>query len=361
MVTTVSLGKLDSLVGLTFGWHSLVNASASLIDGSVTTTSSSTSEVVTYSGMTGTVGNVFIPMPSVTFAVAGVSDANDTLVLDAFVGKTLVGQMNFTVAGFSGAGIALVAMPLDSFILQSGDLAGLAGSLFVLGLNPAAAANQSIAFDAGTSYKFFPGATVSYATSANPVLHGGDGARMLVGLSGNDTITAGPGKTVIYGGPGTEVLTAGAGNDFIFGGSGADTIYGGSGADTLTAGTGKDTIHAGTGHMVMVAGKGTDSFVFAPGHSGGLTTATADTIQSFHAGKHGVIDLSAFDAVLPPGGPAHLTFIGTAAFDGHAGEVRYDVTSTGVTVTADLTGAGEADVMITLKHVTSLVAGDFVL
>jgi hypothetical protein len=27
---------------------------------------------------------------------------------------------------------------------------------------------------------------------------------------------------------------------------------------------------------------------------------------------------------LPAGGPTHLTFIGTAAFDGHAGEVRYE-------------------------------------
>jgi len=361
MVTTVSQGHLDALVGLTFGWHSLVNASASLVDGSVTTTSSSTSEVVTYAGVTATTGSVFIPMSSVSFAVASVSDANDTLVLDAFVGRQLVGQMNFTVTGFSGAGIALVAMPLDSFILQSGDLAGLAGSLFVLGLNPAGAANQPVNYGIGSSYKFVPGATVSYATSANPVLQGGDGARMLVGLSGDDTITAGPGKTVIYGSSGTDVLTAGAGNDVIFGGSGTDTIYGGSGQDTLTAGSGKDTIRAGTGHAVMVTGQGTDTFVFAPGHTGGLTAATADTIQSFHAGKHDLIDLSAFDAALPAGGPAHLTFIGTAAFDGHAGEVRYDVTSTGVTVTADLTGAGVADFMITLKHMTSLVAADFVL
>ena len=109
----------------------------------------------------------------------------------------------------------------------------------------------------------------------------------------------------------------------------------------------------------MVGGKGNDTFVFSPGHTGGLTTATADSIQRFRAGTHDVIDLSAFDAHLPAGG--HMTFIGTAAFDGHAGEVRYDVTSSGVTLTADTTGTGIADVMITLKNVFSLASSDFVL
>jgi Ca2+-binding RTX toxin-like protein len=361
MVTTVSLGNLDSLVGLTFGWNALATASASLIDGSITTSSASTSEVVTYSGMTGTIGSAFIPMKSVTFAVASVSDANESLTIDAFVGKAIVGQMNFTVCGFNGAGIALAAMPLDSFIMQSGDLAGLAGSLFVLGLNSAGARNQSIAYDIGTTYTFFPNSGVYYATSADPVLQAGNGPKLLVGLSGNDTITAGPGKTVIYGGPGNDVLTAGKGTDFIFGGAGSDTIYGGAGNGTLTAGPGADTIHAGTGRSVMVGGSGADTFVFAPGHTGGLTTATCDSIQRFHAGTSDVINLSAFDAGLPAGGTGHLTFIGTAAFDGHAGEVRYDVTSTGVTLSCDLTGAGTADFMITLKNISTLGAADFVL
>jgi Ca2+-binding RTX toxin-like protein len=361
MVNTVSLGNLDPLVGLTFGWNALASTSVSLINGSVTISSSSTSEQVIYSGMTGMISSAFIPMRTVTFTVASVNDTSDTLVLDAFVGKQLVGQMDFTIAGFSGAGIALVAMPLDSFILQSGDLAGLAGSLFVLGLNTVGAKSQAITYDIGNTYTFFPNAGVYFATAASPVLQAGNGPKMLVGLSGNDTITAGPGKTVIYGGPGNDVLNAGAGTDFIFGGAGNDTIHGGSGHDTLTAGTGTDTILAGTGRAVMVGGNGVDSFVFTPGHTGGMTIATADSIQRFRAGTHDVVDLSGFDSTLPSGGSGHLTFIGTAAFDGHAGEVRYDVTSTGVTLTGDLTGAGVADFMITFKHVFSLSAADFVL
>ena len=361
MVTTVSWGNLDPLVGLTFGWNARASASATLINGSVTTSSSSTSEVITYSGMTGTLGAAFFNLKNVTFAVVSVSDTANTLVLDAFVGQSMVGQMNFSVVGFSGAGIALAAMPLDSFIEQSGTLSALSGQLFTLGINPGGAKTQSIGFGVGGTFTFFPGSAAYYATSANSVLVGGAGKELLVGLSGNDTITAGPGKTVIYGGPGNDVLTAGAGTDFIYGGAGTDTIRGGAGTDTLTAGPGIDTIYAGTGRTIMVGSSGSDSFVFAPGHTGGLTTATSDSIQRFRAGTHDVIDLSAFDAALPAGGHAHLSFIGTAAFDGHAGEVRYDVTSTGVTITGDLTGTGSADFMITLKNVFSVSAADFVL
>jgi Ca2+-binding RTX toxin-like protein len=273
----------------------------------------------------------------------------------------MVGRMNFTVAGFSGAGIALAAMPLDSFILQAGNLSGLSGSLFVLGLNAAGAKSQPITYNINNAFTFFPGSAVYYATAANPVLQGTHGKQLLVGLSGDDTITAGSGRTVIYGGPGNDVLTAGAGTDFIYAGPGTTTMNGGSGTSTLTAGSGTDIINAGTGRTIMVGGKGNDTFVFSPGHTGGLTTATADSIQRFRAGIHDVIDLSAFDARLPAGGTGHLHFIGTAAFDGHAGEVRYDVTSAGVTLTADTTGSGTADVMITLKNVFSLSASDFIL
>jgi Ca2+-binding RTX toxin-like protein len=359
MPTTIKYGSLDGLVGLTFAANALVNVSATLINGSITISSDSPSEVLSYEGLTGTIGSEFIAMKTVTFEVASVSDTNDTIDINAYVGTHLVGELEFTVAGFSGEGIVLAAMPIDSLVTQAGNLAGLGGSLFVLGIDAAGAKATSVAFEIGNAYTFIANAGVHFATAAAPVLQGGNGAEMLIALSGNDTITAGHGKTVIYGGPGNDTLIGGAGKDFIFGGAGTDTIIGGSGADTLTGGSGTDTIYAGSGVSILVGGGGADRFVFAPGHAGGLTTATADSIQHFRPGQGDLIDLSAFDAVLPKGG--HLDFIGTAAFDGHAGEVRYAVTSTGVTLECDLTGAGTADVTITLKNIASLAASDFVL
>ena len=352
MMKTVKLGSLDALVGLTFGADAFVNESATAVNGSITNSASSPNQVLSYNGMTGTVGSAFLTMNTVSFQVAGISDTDNTLTLDAFVGKTLVGTMDFTVCGFSAAGISLVSMPLASLVSQSGDLPGLDGSLFLLGLNASAAKSQTVAFGISNSYHFIPGAQVHYATTANPILKGGTGAQMLIALSGNDTITAGSGTTIIHGGPGNDVLIAG---------SGADTIYGGSGKDTLHAGSGTDTLYAGTGHAVMIAGGGTDSFVFSPGHTGGLAAATADVIQQFHPAHGDKIDLSAFDAGLPAGGTGHLTFIGTAAFGDHPGEVRYDVTSTGITVWGDVNGDGTADFCITLTKLASLTASAFIL
>ncbi len=361
MAISVAYGSLDALVGMTFGASALANLAPTQIDGSITTGSASTSEVLTYAGLVGTAGSEFIAMKTVSYTVASVDDADDMLTIDAYVGSALVGTLDFTVAGFSGAGLALAAMPLDSLVTQAGNLPGLAGSLFVLGLDAAGAGGQSIPFAIGQQYTFVPGAAVHYATAANPVLQGGKGSQMLIALSGNDTLTAGPNKTVIYGGPGNDVLVGGSGNDVIYGGAGTDMILGGSGSDTLTGGTGTDTIVAGSGHDLLVGGSGADRFVFAPGHTGGLTSATADAIHHFHPGRGDLIDLSAFDAVLPPGGPAHLSFIGTTPFDGHAGELRYAVTSTGVLLEADLTGAGVADMMITIKNIAGLAASNFVL
>lgn len=361
MMKTVKLGSLDALLGLTFGANAFVNETATAVNGSITNSATSPNQVLTYNGMTGTVGSAFLTMNTVSFQVAGISDTDNTLTLDAFVGKTLVGTMDFTVCGFSAAGISLVAMPLAALVSQSGDLPGLDGSLFVLGLNASGAKSQTVAFGISNSYHFIPGAQVHYATTASPILKGGTGTQMLIGLSGNDTITAGNGTTIIHGGPGNDVLIAGSGADTIFGGAGKDTIYGGSGNDTLHAGSGTDTLYAGTGHAVMIAGGGTDSFVFSPGHTGGLTAATADVIQQFHPAVGDKIDLSAFDAGLPTGGTGHLTFIGTAAFGDHPGEVRYDVTNTGITVWGDVNGDGTADFCITLTKLASLTASAFIL
>jgi Ca2+-binding RTX toxin-like protein len=361
MTLQVNTGNLDALIGVTFGQAAFANLFPTLIDGSITNSASSPDEVVTYNGTTGTIGIPFFPMKTVSFEIASVSDSDNTLVIDAYVGSALVGIMDFTVVGFGPEGIALAGMPLASLITQSGNLPGLAGSTFVLGLNAAGAKTESVDFSISGTYNFIKGAAVHYATAANPVVQGGTGPQMIFGLSGSETITAGPNENLIYGGPGTNVLTAGAGKDTIFGGSGANTIYGGSGTDVLHGTTGTDTIVAGTGHTVAIGGTGTDTFIFAPGRTGGSTAATADIIQHFLPGMGDTINLSAFDATLPASAGGHMTFIGTAAFDHHAGELRYDVTSTGVTLWGDTNGDGIADFVITMTKVTSLIAHDFVL
>ena len=150
------------------------------------------------------------------------------------------------------------------------------------------------------------------------------------------------------------------GADLVYTGAGNDTVWGGSGNATIYAQSGKDTIYAGTGRTIMVAGTAKDVFVFSPGHTGGLTATTADVIQHFRAGKGDLVDLSAFDADLPAG-VAHLSFIGTTAFDNHPGEVRYEPLGNGEAVYADINGDGVADMMLVMTKITSLTAGNFIL
>ena len=68
---------------------------------------------------------------------------------------------------------------------------------------------------------------------------------VLVGGSGNDTITAGVGADLIYGGAGNDVIDAGTGADVISGGRGNDSIQGGAGDDVFAynRGDGSDTVH----------------------------------------------------------------------------------------------------------------------
>jgi serralysin len=56
-----------------------------------------------------------------------------------------------------------------------------------------------------------------------------------------------------------------------------------------------------------------------------------------------------------------FTFVGTAAFSGIAGQLRYEITDGNTLVTGDMNGDGFADFMIRLDGSHSLVAGDFIL
>ena len=56
----------------------------------------------------------------------------------------------------------------------------------------------------------------------------------LMGLGGDDTLTAVSGTNILYGGDGNDTLNGGTGNDLLVGGLGNDTLNGGNGDDVLT-------------------------------------------------------------------------------------------------------------------------------
>lgn len=138
-----------------------------------------------------------------------------------------------------------------------------------------------------------------------------------------------------------NVLKGGDGNDVIKGGAGADTLIGQGGADQLYGGTGNDT---------FVYQHLTDSTVAASGR---------DTIYDLTAGDK--IDVSATDANKNVSGNQTFTFIGTGAFTGSAGQLRYDKQAADTYIYADVNGDKKADFEIHLTGSIALTKSFFVL
>jgi Ca2+-binding RTX toxin-like protein len=129
----------------------------------------------------------------------------------------------------------------------------------------------------------------------------------------------------------------------LLGGDGADILKGGSGQDTLTGGAGADK-------FTYTSASDTNGSRF-------------DIVTDFHRSEGDRIDLSAIDAVALKPGDNPFVFVGTAAFTGVQGELRYTTTaSDGTIVQADINGDRLADFQISLlANNLNLTAADFVL
>lgn len=171
--------------------------------------------------------------------------------------------------------------------------------------------------------------------NSNPGTPGDD---ILIGTSGNDTVDGGAGNDKVYGKEGDDTLGGGAGNDLLVGGMGHDTLTGGDGADTL--------------------------FVYAQVAESMPSGVYSDFISDFtHAADK--IDLSAIDANPVVGGNQAFDFIGTAAFSGAAGELRWENSADPAVpdvLQMDVNGDGVPEMQIQLAGATTgITATDFVL
>ncbi len=133
---------------------------------------------------------------------------------------------------------------------------------------------------------------------------------LIVGSNGADAISGQAGHDTLLGGFGADTLSGGADSDKLVGGDGADLVLGAEGRDLIVVGAG-DTVSGGIG---------ADRFV--------LGEIASATIADFALGD--VLDLSFLSS---------LSFVGTAAFSGMAGEVR--LYRFGLEIDRDGDGVGE--------------------
>jgi Ca2+-binding RTX toxin-like protein len=236
-------------------------------------------------------------------------------------------------------------------------------------------------------------------------LYGGAGADTLIGNAGNNVLEGGSGIDSMTGGAGDDIYYvdnasdlviegASAGNDIVYasigftlpsdvesltlsgstaingagsglantvtGNTGANTLDGLAGDDILSGQAGIDILIGGSGRDVMTGGADADTFRFATGDMAGVTASTADLITDFSHAQADKIDLSGLDAIAG-GSDDAFAFLGTGAFTGVAGQLRYDYAAGYTTVYGDTNGDGVADIAVALTGNITLVSGDFVL
>ena len=157
---------------------------------------------------------------------------------------------------------------------------------------------------------------------------------------------------VLNGTIGRDKLSGGAGNDKLSGGGGDDKLYGGSGNDKLTGGMGADDLWGGSG---------ADTFIFKSIKESTVNASGRDTIFDFSARQKDKIDLSGIDANTTKGGNQAFSFIGTKAFSGKAGELRYEKAKSDTYVYGDVNGDKIADFAIHLDDRVNLSKSYFIL
>jgi serralysin len=299
---------------------------------------------------------------------------NDRLVLDIGLSGT---GLNLNFAALLALGSATLA---GASIISVEDIGRVSGSAYNDVLN------------AGTD---------TYATR----LEGRDGDDTLVTGSGPNTLDGGVGADHMTGGAGHDeyivdnigdvvVEYAGGGNDLVrssisytlgseveqlvltgaaaidgtgnsldnnmFGNGANNTLWGGAGSDTMNGEGGDDIVIGGAGRDLMTGGTGADTFVFADGDFAGLNYLTSDRIYDFSQAQGDRIRLDGVDAVAG-GADDAFSFIGTGAFTGVAGQLRYGFVSGTTVIYGDTNGDGVEDLMITLTGTHTLTGSDFFL
>jgi serralysin len=155
-----------------------------------------------------------------------------------------------------------------------------------------------------------------------------------------------------------ENLIGGSGDNIFTGSSGANVLDGGAGNDQLSGGGGTDTLIGGLGQDKLTGGSGADIFRFESvlDSLGGAR----DRIMDFTRGSD-KIDLSEIDAISGTTENDSFRFVGTNAFSGAAGELRFFKSGTTTIVEADVNGDRIADFQIEVANSVTPTASDFLL
>lgn len=302
----------------------------------------------------------------------------------------LIGRGDGADAIDGGAGLDRIVATASNVVIALSSVAGIE-EISAGGFAQVSIAGTNAANTLDFSATVLTGITSINAGLGDDTVTGSEGADVILGGGGNDVLAGGGGDDVFLlsgpaaghdsydGGAGYDVIRAGANNTVIspatltgieeisadgrtgvtlrgtdladamdFTGitlTGIAGISGGKGNDTITGSAGADVILGGAGRDLLTGGLGADSFVFvAAGES--RAGAQADRITDFTSGSD-LINLSALDADPLTAGDQAFSFIGSAAFNMVAGEVRVTDSGAGYGIlSVDIDGNGISDLDI---------------
>jgi VCBS repeat-containing protein len=282
-------------------------------------------------------------LPAGTFADV---DAGDTLTLSA-TGVPAWLTFNASTRTFTGTPGASDVGAINITVTATDSAGATVSDVFAI--NVSAGGTPPIT---GTN-----GSNFLNGTAGNDVINALDGNDFVFGNNGNDIIDGGSGSDLLSGGAGDDTLIGGLGDDFLLGGAGLDLLNGGSGNDQLSGGNGADILNGGAGFDRLDGGSGGDIFVFSA-TTESVVGGNRDRILDFTRGSDR-IDLSAIDANTLLAGDQTFSFIGSGAFTGAAGQLRY----AGGVLSGDVNGNGTADFEIGIQFTgnAQLAAADIIL
>lgn len=233
------------------------------------------------------------------------------------------------------------------------------------------------------------------------VIHGDGWSNVLRGFDGNDKLSGGASNDILMGGAGADELrgddegatvqgfdtasyedakagvrtdllagrgfTGDAAGDTYFsiegltGSAFSDLLNGDNGDNTLNGAAGNDRLAGRGGADRLTGGNGADRFIYSSITDSAVGTTGRDTVTDFSRTQGDRIDLANIDADTSRAGDQAFSFLGTAAFTGHAGEARYISTSLYRVVEVDVDGDGAADMQIRIDGAGALLSSDFIL